>query len=83
MMVLPEERRFRVALTADFFGADGNVQFKDVGLSVLQAKDAVDIVPNARVPSMCQAGTTAGCASSNPDGSRGLTNLPSRTTRTC
>jgi phosphoglycerate dehydrogenase-like enzyme len=45
MMVVPEERRFRVALTADFFGADGNVQFKDVGLSVLQTKDAIDIVP--------------------------------------
>ncbi len=45
MMVVRGESRFRVALTADFFGADGDVQFKDVGLSVLQDKEGIDIVP--------------------------------------
>ncbi len=37
--------RFAVALTADFFGADGKVQFRDVGLSVLEGQEGISIVP--------------------------------------
>jgi phosphoglycerate dehydrogenase-like enzyme len=37
--------RFAVALTADFFGADGKVQFRDVGLSLLESEQGVSVVP--------------------------------------
>src|ERR1700761_3274370 len=36
---------FAVALTADFFGSDGKVLFRDVGLSVLEQQAGMGIVP--------------------------------------
>lgn len=38
-------RRFSVAFTADFFGADGKIQFRDVGLSVINSQADMDILP--------------------------------------
>ncbi len=40
-----QKRHFAVALTADFFNAQGNLQFRDVGLSVLERQPGMEIVP--------------------------------------
>lgn len=40
-----QNRRFQVALTADFFGADGKIQFRDVGLTVLESQPGMATVP--------------------------------------
>lgn len=45
MMVQLQSRTFRVALTADFYGEDARVQFRDVGLSVLDAQPGVVAMP--------------------------------------
>ena len=37
--------KFQVAFTADFFGADGNLQFRDVGLSILTSQPGMGVVP--------------------------------------
>ena len=39
-----QTRQFGVALTADFFGADGKIKFRDVGLSVLEGQPGVSVV---------------------------------------
>ena len=39
------ERKFRVALTADFFDAEGTIQFQDVGLSVLESQSGMVAIP--------------------------------------
>jgi phosphoglycerate dehydrogenase-like enzyme len=38
-------KEFAVALTADFFGSDGKILFRDVGLSVLETQNQMRIVP--------------------------------------
>ena len=40
-----QNRQFIVALTADFFGADGRLQFRDVGLSTLESQPGIATVP--------------------------------------
>jgi phosphoglycerate dehydrogenase-like enzyme len=39
------ERTFRVALTADFFDIEGNLQFRDVGLSIMEQQPGLVVVP--------------------------------------
>ena len=38
---------FRVALTADFFGEDGALKFKDMGLSLLDEQAHIECAPFA------------------------------------
>ena len=39
--------RFRVALTGDFFAADGSTKYPDLGLSVFEGQDQIEWVPFA------------------------------------
>ncbi|MDG3006090.1 hydroxyacid dehydrogenase [Paludisphaera mucosa] len=45
-------RPFRVALTGDFFGADGSTKYPDIGLSTFEGRDEVEWVklPEHRTP---------------------------------
>lgn len=45
-------KRFRVALTGDFFGADGSTKYPDVGLSIFDGRDDVEWIkfPEHRTP---------------------------------
>jgi phosphoglycerate dehydrogenase-like enzyme len=45
MTAKPQDRQFAVALTADFFDANGKPQFQDVGLSILTSKPGIVVVP--------------------------------------
>jgi phosphoglycerate dehydrogenase-like enzyme len=45
--VLPEGRRFRVALTGDFRAADGSFRFRDLGLSVFEGHEHIEVSPFA------------------------------------
>jgi len=40
-----QQRRFIVALTADFFDDDGNLKFRDVGISTLESQAGIVVVP--------------------------------------
>lgn len=44
---MPEQKLFRVALTADFYDADGSTKFPDLGLSVLEPHRHIVIKPFA------------------------------------
>jgi phosphoglycerate dehydrogenase-like enzyme len=42
-----EQETFRVGLTADFFGDDGTLKFKDMGLSLLEQQGHIEYAPFA------------------------------------
>jgi phosphoglycerate dehydrogenase-like enzyme len=43
MSAPPETRRFRVALTADFYGPDGTPRYRDLGLDGLEADPRIEL----------------------------------------
>lgn len=45
MVTVAQKHQFRVAPTADFFGADGRLQFRDVGLSIVESQPGMVVVP--------------------------------------
>jgi phosphoglycerate dehydrogenase-like enzyme len=43
MSQLDADRRFRVALTADFYGSDGTPRYRDLGLGVFEADPRIEV----------------------------------------
>lgn len=47
LTVAHSKRRFRVALTGDFVAEDGSARYRDLGLSIFEGHDQIEVVPFA------------------------------------